>query len=339
MTRTPFLVDVPVRVNIWIRPELQRKQFDVIRKAKPSIIFLQSDGGRNSDEWEAIHENRKIYEEEVDWECTIHKIFEEKNLGLYEMSIKSTSYIWKHVDRCIFLEDDQIPSISYFNFCAELLEKYKDDLRVDCICGVNILGEYENCSSDYFFSRQGSIWGIATWKRFYDMRDTSFDYAKDPYTYKLLKHNTKYNKTFLNRLTAYPIRKYYEGHIAGAEFFHEFAMYGYNQLQIVPKVNLVSNIGTTENSENADNIEHLPRGIRRVFGMKTYEIEKNLIHPKYVIPDLFYEKIRNKIMGYNKPLIKFYRTLERIIIKIKKGDFKYIMKKFKKKINDKRLKK
>ena len=39
-----YLVDVPVSINIWIRPECQRQQFEVIKKARPSILFLISDG-------------------------------------------------------------------------------------------------------------------------------------------------------------------------------------------------------------------------------------------------------------------------------------------------------
>lgn len=31
----PYLVDVPVKINIWTRPECQRKQFEVIKQARP----------------------------------------------------------------------------------------------------------------------------------------------------------------------------------------------------------------------------------------------------------------------------------------------------------------
>ena len=40
----------------------------------------------------------------------------------------------------------------------------------------------------------------------------------------------------------------YEGHVAGSEFWYEFDMYAQNRLQIIPKVNLVSNIGATADS-------------------------------------------------------------------------------------------
>ena len=56
----PYLIDVPVKVNIWTRPECQRKQFEVIKQARPSILFVTSDGGRNEREWQLIYQNRKI---------------------------------------------------------------------------------------------------------------------------------------------------------------------------------------------------------------------------------------------------------------------------------------
>lgn len=71
MTGRPYLVDVPVCIFVWIRPGLQREQFEILKKARPSRIFLISDGGRNAKEWRAIRKNREMYEKETDWECTI----------------------------------------------------------------------------------------------------------------------------------------------------------------------------------------------------------------------------------------------------------------------------
>ncbi len=333
MEKKPYLVDVPVRVNIWIRPEAQREQFEVLKKARPSIIFLQSDGGRNEKEWDAIRQNRQIFENEVDWDCTIYKLYEEENLGLYAMGRKVAAFIWERVDRCIFLEDDHVPSVCFFQYCAELLEKYKDDLRVDCICGMNHLGKSENVTSDYFFSRQGSIWGTATWKRAVEMRDRAFAYGKDPYVMEMLKQSTKGNKIFWKRIKAYATQEYYEGHVAGTEFFREFAMYGQNQLQIIPKYNMIKNVGATANSAHSDTLDNLPKGTRRLINMQTYELEFPLKHPNYVIPDEDYEKKRNRILAYNCPWIAFARKIEMAIRYLFKGIF---FKKLKKKIKRKK---
>lgn len=318
--KKPYLVDVPVKVNIWIRPECQRKQFEVLRQARPSILFLQSDGGRNASEWADIYSNRKIFEEEIDWECTVHKIYETENLGLYTMGRKVADYIWARVDRCIFLEDDHIPSVSFFQYCAELLEMYKDDLRIECICGMNHLGQSPEVTADYFFSRQGSIWGTATWKRSAEMRDRTFAYGKDPYMMKLLKQRAKHNPIFLKRAEAYAQHEYYEGHVAGTEFFREFAMYGYNQLQIIPKVNMISCIGATEKATHAGALEKMPHTLRKIFNMKTYEMRFPMKHPICVMPDVEYEYHRNRIMAYNMPIISYLRKWEVRFILLKHGE-------------------
>ena len=325
----PYLVDVPVRINIWIRPECQKRQFEVIKQARPSIIFIQSDGGRNEEEWKAITKNRKLIDEGIDWECKVYRLYEDQNNGLYTMGQKTANLIWSVVDRCILLEDDQIPSVSYFRFCADLLEKYKDDQRVECICGVNHLGISENVDCDYFFSRQGSIWGIATWKRCV-MERTNFDYSKDAYIMSLLKQRTRHNRIAWKRLNAYATQEKYEGHVPSTEFWIEFNMYSQNRLQIIPKFNLISNVGATSDSSHAAELKELPKGIRKVFNMNTYEMKFPLKEPNYVIPDVEYEKRRNQIMGYNTPFIAVYRKLERFVRMLLNGNIEAIIEKFRK---------
>ena len=322
----PYLVDVPVKINIWTRPECQRKQFEVIKQARPSILFVTSDGGRNEREWQLIYQNRKIYDEEIDWDCKVYKLYMDHNLGMYAMGEKRTELIWNTVDRCIMLEDDILPSVSFFQYCAELLEKYKDDERIECICGMNHLGKSENVLSDYFFSRQGSIWGFAVWKRTIKGRG-DFSYFYDSYVMELLKQRTRKNPNAWKRLCAYGQQEKYEGHVASSEFWYEFDMYAQNRVQIVPKYNLISNIGCNKESAHMDDLKQLPRGFRRVLNMDTYELEFPLKHPMYVIPDIDYEKKRNRIMAYNRPLISFYRKIERVFLKIKNGESDYIQKK------------
>lgn len=324
----PYLVDVPVRVQVWIRPDCQRKQFEVIKQARPSVLFLISDGGRNEAEWEAIRQNRHMLDTEIDWECTIYRLYEDHNNGMYAMMPKCRELVWSKVDRCIFLEDDILPSVSYFQYCAELLEKYKDDTRINLICGMNHLGVSQQVNTDYFFARQGSVWGTATWRRAHALYN-DFSYGQDPYIMGLLKQRTRHNKTAWKRMQAYAVQERYEGHVAGGEFFVEFAMYGHNQLQIIPKVNMISNIGCSADSSHADALQVLPRGIRRVFNMELHEMAFPMKHPKFVIPDIDYEKKRNRIMGYNYPLVKLWRMGERLIRKLVKGDLKYIIKKLK----------
>lgn len=321
-----YLVDVPVQINIWIRPNCQKKQFEVIKKARPSVLFIISDGGRNEYEKKIIAENRNFIEKSIDWECEIYKIYEEENCGMYTMGRKARKLVWSTVDRCIFLEDDIVPSVSFFSFCKQMLDKYENDLRISHICGMNHLGKYNVGKSDYFFSRQGSIWGFAMWKRTYEQY-YNFSYGKEEYVLKLLKQRCKRNKCFWNRVKVYGKSDIYEGHIAGDEFFLELNMYAHNQLQIIPSQNLISNIGCTEDSTHASEYYDLPPGIRRVFKAQTYEIDHELNHPMYVIPDVEYEKKRNKIMGYNYFFIGQRRKVWKGIHYLLSGRWNVVVKK------------
>lgn len=326
-----YLVDVPVKVTIWIRPEMQRQQFEVIKKARPSVLFVASDGGRNDDEWEKIRLNRKMYDEEIDWNCQIYKLYQDKNIGMYSMIKETQKLIWSKADRCLLLEDDIIPSVSYFRFCAEMLEKYKDDQRIFMVCGVNDLGVSENVRSDYFFSKYGAIQGCALWKRSFDQ---FYDYAfkDDPYIMEQLKKKTGKCKVHWKEIESVARTGVYDGHVPADEFFCSFACYGQNQLMIIPKKNLLCNVGVGSDAEHGDTLKRLPRAARQFYYKETYELEFPLKHAKYVIPDEHYEEVRKRILGVGHPALVFFRKIERLLLVLADFDFAYVAKKIKKKI-------
>jgi hypothetical protein len=323
--KKPFLVDVPVQVRIWIRPECQRRQFEILKQARPSILFVVSDGGRNAEEQEAILENRRIFETEVDWDCQIYPFYRDENQGLYAMDRISQKYIWSKVDRCIFLEDDVIPAVSFFRYCAELLERYQADERIDLICGQNLLGESPEVSADYFFTRRGSIWGYATWKRVYD-RFYDLSYARDPYIMNLLKRQTKKNPEMWRELVGYSKEEIYRGHPAGDEFFLGLSMYGQNQLHIVPRQNMICNIGATADAAHAVKYEDMPKNIRDMYFTKVHEMSFPMHHPAYVINDEEFEEKVNRKFGTNMPFASFTHKLEALCIRISHGDVRAVQK-------------
>ncbi len=306
-----FLVDVPVRINIWIRPEAQRAQFEVLKQARPSILFLISDGGRNEKEWEAIYANRKIYEEEIDWDCTIYKLFENYNNGLYTMSRKGAELIWGTVDRCIFLEDDQIPAVSFFRYCAELLERYKDDERIEMICGHNPHTTYNDAAPyDYYFTENGwSIWGTAFWKRTAIQREYPLDYADNAYIKRCLKDNL--NEFWYKKVEGYCNGELVDNHIPGGEYYHAVNSVLYHRMSIMPTRNMISNIGYQGAHFDFKDKSKTPK----YFGAQTYEIEFPIKHPKYVVDDKYYGREYDKLLHHTKvpPIIYFFKRVRNFI--------------------------
>lgn len=305
-----WLVDLPVSVTIWTRPDLQREQFEVIKKARPSVLFLTSDGGRNEKESALIKQSRAVFDE-IDWHCVVHKIFWEENQGMYSASLQAGAYKWSFADRMVLLEDDIIPSVSFFSFCKEMLDRYENDLRVLGVCGMNHEGATEGVDGDYFFSREASIWGMAIWKRTIENR--GFDYSGNSYALNTISDVALLNPDFQRRLNGYAKNNVYEGHIAGSEFWYAFDVFAQNQLYVVPAKNMVSNKGCTSASSHSDELKLLPKGIQRVFNMKIYELQFPLSHPDFMTPNIRYQKRVYRIMAVGHPLVKIHRGISRLL--------------------------
>ncbi len=295
----PFLVDVPVRIMIWNRPDCMRKQFEVLRQARPSILFLISDGGRTKEEMELIKQSRAVFDA-IDWECQVHKFYFESNNGMYAIGKEYLPKLWALVDRCIFLEDDYVPAVSYFSFCAELLEKYKDDERIARITGFNPFETYPDAEPyDYFFSENGwAIWGSAYWRRNYQERSwPPLPYANNEYIMRCLNDNLSW--FWQQKLKGYAAGKLVENHAPGSEFYIAMDSALYHRVSIIPTRNMISNIGVQ--GAHFSGLEELNDEQKKWFFSKTYEIDGPIKHPEYVIDDKHYGRMYEKNMGHLKP--------------------------------------
>ena len=106
-----------------------------------------------------------------------------------------------------------------------------------------------------------------------------------------------------------------------------------SQLNIVPKYNLIRNIGMSENGANSVSlIQFMPKGLRSLYYMRTYSFDFPLKHPKYVVNDLEFKKRLDRLMGDGYPLVQFYRLIESILYRIIGGDFSSITKGLKRRL-------
>ena len=128
--------EVPVTLIIFNRPETTRKVFEQVKKICPKKIFIISDEGRNEKEKEIVREARRIVED-IDWECEIHKNYAKQNMGCGYRVSSGLDWVFDHTEFSIILEDDCVPNTSFFRFCSEMLEKYRDDERIMYISGNN----------------------------------------------------------------------------------------------------------------------------------------------------------------------------------------------------------
>lgn len=325
------LVDVSVLILFFNRPNQLGQVFEQVKKARPSRLFLYQDGPRNEKDMPGILACREVVSD-IDWECDVHTLYQEKNYGCDPSEFISQKWAFSMSDKCIVLEDDDIPSQSFFHFCKEMLDKYENDTRITMIAGFNVEEQTKDVQEDYFFSTNLSIWGWASWKRVIDQWDEHYTWLDDKQTVGQLEHIIRergYRDDFLPMCYR---------HKKQGKAFYETILWSHmlltNGLSIVPKYNLINNLGATADSTHfGGTLETLPSGYRRIFTMKRFEMEAyqpesgkkiQLNHPKHIIEHLPYRHHAYRIMGWMCPGVKVARSFEELYLNLRYGNFSYI---------------
>src|SRR5262245_44252833 len=157
------MLDIPVAFLIFNRPGVTRRVFAEIARARPKRLLVVADGPRSADEAEKCVAARSVIDQ-VDWDCEVLINFSDVNLGCKRRVSSGLDWVFEHCDGAIILEDDCLPSQAFFPYCAELLEKYRDDDRVMMISGNNFQFGRKHSPYSYYFSRYAHIWGWASWR-------------------------------------------------------------------------------------------------------------------------------------------------------------------------------
>lgn len=298
-------VDVAVLCIFFARPEQFRRSFETVKKARPRVLLLWQDGPREGrpDDVENIRKCREIAED-IDWECEVHRNYHDQNMGCDPSTFYSHKWAFSIVDKCIILEDDVVPSQSFFPFCKELLDKYENDTRIDRICGQTLFGGVPDKRFSYFFGRSGSSIGWASWRRVAQTWQENYEFLQDDYYLDLGRHrfgHARFEKSLrIAKARAAEGIPYWE-HIVG------FRTTMNSGLVIYPSENMIENVGTSANATHApNNIAELPKDIQQVFITRAQDVEFPLKHPPYVIEDYHYFE---KMMRFLNP--SFARWLRR----------------------------
>ncbi len=287
----PSDLDVAVLFLFFTREAQTVRTFEQIRKARPARLYLYQDGPREGrlDDIDNIIRCREAVEEMIDWECDVHKFYQNNNLGCDPSEYVSQKWMFSTEDKGIVIEDDDVMSVSFFRFCKELLDKYENDTRINMICGMNHLGIYEECPYDYFFSQGGgAIWGWASWSRVINQWDPTYSILDSKYDVRVLEANIGKEKiaSFINTCLRHKDsgREHYESIFGYNRFFN-------STFNIIPKKNMTCNIGiATESTHAVSDITLLPRKVRKQLYMQTYELDFPLVHPVCMLDEKIYRK-------------------------------------------------
>lgn len=235
----------PVIFIAFNRPDKTRLVFDEIRRAKPQQMQVVVDGPRNAHETDRDKRAEVLsIVHEIDWDCEVEYDVSDVNLGCKERVASGISNAFNRFDQAVILEDDCLPSQDFFRFTRAALDRYACDTRVMHVSGTCFPKPptvYNNQASTCYLSKYPFSWGWGTWKRawkFYDgeMRAWTNEESRRAIT-KMMDSDLELEKWSLR------FQKALSGQVSAWDWPWQLSLWSQSGLTIVPKSNLVKNIG------------------------------------------------------------------------------------------------
>ena len=299
-------MNIPVMICGFIRPNTLEKVFAAVREVKPCKLYLVLDAPREGRIEDVILNNecKRIFDS-VDWVCDVVRDYAKVNMGCGKRMTSAITNVFKREEMAIILEDDCVPHPSFFRFCEELLERYKNDTRVGMIgaeCAHFRKDKMNFYGDSYYFDRMATIGaGWATWRRAWMLHDPTLPYLNRMIETGVMKNimpSATYIRKWENNIKR--IKNGLQKTWAGA---WATTVYKENMLVIHSVVNPVVNIGQGGSSrlDASGEVFHSP-----VDGNKNAEeIEFPLQHPISMIPNIESELYCMRDMLYMSAYRKF----------------------------------
>ena len=239
------MVETPVLFVTFVRPDYARQTWEGIKATKPKTLYFYSNKGRAEKEGEVERNNEiRSYINEIDWDCDLHIFFREECVNVYDSLRGAIDWLFDNEERGIILEEDCVPTKAFFSFVDQMIEKFKEDKRVWCISGDNIIKQNPS-GYDYMFSHLHAMYGWASWRDRWRMVNWDHLYIKETIDehiyYRLLKtkEQAKAKEKALSNMEDMLYRTKCWDYIFG------LCMDQYHALTVQPKEHLVKNIGVT----------------------------------------------------------------------------------------------
>jgi len=302
---TDFKLTTPVAFIIFNRPDTTERVFAEIAKAKPPKLLVVGDGPRANRQGEAekVAATRAIIQR-VDWECEVLTNFSDVNLGCKKRVSSGIDWVFEQVEEAIILEDDCLPDPTFFRFCQEMLERYRHDQRIGMISGDNFQFGRRYGADSYYFSKYVHIWGWASWRNrwqgSYDVGLAEWPSVRDDGRVGDLVGGSR-EAVYWGRI----FERVFQGDIDTWDYQWVFANMLGGRLNILPAVNLISNIGFGSEATHTTGISDLadlptsplifplrhPVGVFRNRRADAYSEAKCFRIP-------LMKRVRNKIVGW-----------------------------------------
>ena len=299
------MFNTPILLLIFNRPETTRQVFEVIRQQRPKYLYVAADGPRPGRENDVLNCAAARAIIKTDWDCELHTHYRDQNLGCGRGPAKAITWFFQNVEQGIIIEDDVIPDNTFFSFCAELLEKYKNDQRIAMISGINLVSPWKEGEASYFFALMGGIPGWATWRRAWENFEYSLQEWKTEESKRIIKELLSNKPAFIH------FERYFNDfstteRVDVWDYQWLFARWNAGACSIVPAINLIENIGFGPDATHTVTPDHPQAGIKAgsidfPLRHRSFKIDQNYDR---IIFDTFIRETPSGIVKITKRLVK-----------------------------------
>ena len=260
----------PILLITFNRPEHTRRVLTEILKQEPQSLYVCQDGAREGNENDRIkcQEVKDVINELTSVYAATHPnfslftLYSSLNLGCGHGPQAGITWFFENVEQGIIMEDDCLPHPDFFGYCEELLNKYKDDERVQFI-NSTLYHDRWKCDGSYGFSHSMVTGAWAAWRSTWQGFDLDLLGVN---AWKFRRHVLRLTK---NRAEAnwwyFKVKDIQKDKSKKSYWDYQMQIHLFrnNALTIHPKVNLISNIGF--DAEGTHTLTNDGRGDKSVF--------------------------------------------------------------------------
>jgi hypothetical protein len=268
------MLSTPILFVVFNRPDTTLQVLKQIAAVQPQKLYVAADGPRphKPSEKEICNKVRELVMSGITWQCEVKTLFRSSNLGCKEAVSSAITWFFEHEEEGIILEDDCLPSLSFFRYCKYMLEKYRQDTNILSVNGCNF--GFHQAEKKYFFSPFMNMWGWATWRRSSSLINYEMTSWKKLgfigqlyYLSKIIPKNDKGLDIPWIRYWWLQFRVVANNELDTWDYQWLWHCFLYRKYCIVPPVNLVSNLGFNAQSTHT----HAPNSL--VANMEKYELD------------------------------------------------------------------
>lgn len=284
-------MQTPVLLLFFNRPKHAESVLNRLRAVQPARVYVHVDGPRNDKpgEKELVMACRALIDS-IDWPCSVKTLIREQNMGLRNGVFDAINWFFAAEELGIVLEDDCLPDLSFFPFCAELLHKYQHDEQVMHIAGSNMAAPaMAGLPASYFASKFSLVWGWASWRRAWQKMSLQLD-GLDSFT-----ESAAWKRFPVSGISkSYMLDKFQDtanqknNSWAYAWFY---SILKHDGVCLVPAKNLIENVGVGD--AGATHTQKRQAHLQ----VKAQSLEFPLVHPKTLDPDA---KLDQLIFNYTQ---------------------------------------